>query len=477
MAKPAPSRVAAALDYLERLKSQAAEFGGGVVENLADRARSVGGLAYEALATDPNMGRMTTAEFSEAASRPTPRLDQAAQDLGTIGRAIVTQPLKTGQAIVQGEIDRAQEATTSPRAAGKYAGSFIDPMRIAAALRKGGTMRRDIFVGESSKTWNAKAAQLAEEMEAANIDPKIIWEKTGTFRSPDGKLRQEISDENAYLRQEQDIGAVINEKKAKIAEINQRVKQLRENTKTQPDLFPREFNRSVRELSETKKPLLEDIQGNYGLDFGKTGYLGSRARLAMHHPEAFEAYPELGQRLIVRRDQPLGANTRGQYSSVDNRIDIGSTLRDKPHDASSTALHELQHAIQQQEGFARGGSPLQFTTKLDEDFIALKDDLSNALVGNSSSSIHEILGNIDLIDRSKLNAIAKKHGIDSPDAIVTTLKVMQNKATPQEQYRRLAGEAEARAVQKRVDYDPYLRRKTFPLESYDVPINELIIKR
>ena len=136
MPRHSPSKVAAALDYLERLKSQATEFGGGVAGNLADRARSVGGLAYEALTSDPNMGRMTTAEFSEAASRPTPRLDQAAQDFGTISKAIVTQPIQTGQAIVQGEIDRAQEATTSPRAAGEYAGSFIDPMRIAAALRK-----------------------------------------------------------------------------------------------------------------------------------------------------------------------------------------------------------------------------------------------------------------------------------------------------------------------------------------------------
>ena len=127
MAKPAPSRVAAALDYLERLKSQAAEFGGGVVENLADRARDVGGLAYEGL-----LHRLY-------ANSPTPRIAQAAQDFGTIGRAIVTQPIQTGKAIVQGEIDRAQEATTSPRAAGEYAGSFIDPMRIAAALRKGGT--------------------------------------------------------------------------------------------------------------------------------------------------------------------------------------------------------------------------------------------------------------------------------------------------------------------------------------------------
>lgn len=163
MPRPAPSRVAAALDYLERLKSQAAEFGGGVVENLADRARSVGGLAYEALTTDPNMGRMTTAEYAQAASRPTPRLDQAAQDLETIGRAIVTQPIQTGKAIVRGEIDRAQEATTSPRAAGEYAGSFIDPMRIAAALRRTApVLELDVYHGTPHRFPATEANPLGE---------------------------------------------------------------------------------------------------------------------------------------------------------------------------------------------------------------------------------------------------------------------------------------------------------------------------
>lgn len=131
MPRPAPSRVAAALNYLERLKNQAAEFGGGVVENLADRARSAGELAYEALATDPNMGRMTTAEFAQAADRPTPRLDEAARQVGALGRAIITQPVETGKAIVQGEVERAREAMSSPRAAGQYAGSFINPVRMA----------------------------------------------------------------------------------------------------------------------------------------------------------------------------------------------------------------------------------------------------------------------------------------------------------------------------------------------------------
>jgi len=138
MAKKAePSRVAAALQYLQQMRDRAADFGGGVVDTLADRARDVGGLAYEAFTSDPNIGRMTTAEYAQAADRPTPRLDQAAQDLGTIGKAIVTQPVQTGKALVQGEVERARQAMTSPRAAGEYAGSMVDPMRLAAALRHG----------------------------------------------------------------------------------------------------------------------------------------------------------------------------------------------------------------------------------------------------------------------------------------------------------------------------------------------------
>jgi hypothetical protein len=158
-----PSRVAAALQYLQQMRDRAADFGGGVVENLADRARSVGGLAYEALATDPNMGRMTTAEYAQAADRPTPRLDQAAQDLGTIGKAIVTQPVQTGKALVQGEVERARQAMTSPRAAGEYAGSMVDPMRIAAALRKTAPIAElDVYHGTPHRFPATEANPLGE---------------------------------------------------------------------------------------------------------------------------------------------------------------------------------------------------------------------------------------------------------------------------------------------------------------------------
>jgi len=170
MAKPAPSRVAAALQYLQQMRDRAAEFGGGVVDTLADRARNAGELAYEALATDPNIGRMTTAEFSDyAANRPaTPRLSQAAQDLGTIGRAIVTQPVETGKAIVQGEIERARGAMESPRAMGQYAGEFVNPLRLAAALRRAPMLELDVYHGTPHRFEPTEANPLGE-LDASKI--------------------------------------------------------------------------------------------------------------------------------------------------------------------------------------------------------------------------------------------------------------------------------------------------------------------
>jgi len=183
MAKKAePSRVAAALQYLQQMRDRAADFGGGVVDTLADRARDVGGLAYEAFTSDPNIGRMTTAEYAQAADRPTPRLDQAAQDLGTIGKAIVTQPVQTGKALVQGEVERARQAMTSSRAAGEYAGSMVDPMRIAAALRK---MPEVSAIAEYDPRFDKRVKE-RERLQA--LAPKV--ESRGTVNAPEVSITE-----------------------------------------------------------------------------------------------------------------------------------------------------------------------------------------------------------------------------------------------------------------------------------------------
>jgi hypothetical protein len=175
----APSRIAAALDYLGRLKAQAdqanaqtqlqtanvaRDFAGGVGQNLANRARDLGQLGYEAFTSAPATPQ-TTAEFAESASQrqPTPTLDATAQGLGQIGKALVTDPVGAGKAIIGGEINRARSAASSPAAAGEYAGGFIDPMRIAKALRRAAPIfELDAYHGTPHRFPATEANELGE---------------------------------------------------------------------------------------------------------------------------------------------------------------------------------------------------------------------------------------------------------------------------------------------------------------------------
>jgi hypothetical protein len=45
-----------------------------------------------------------------------------------------------------------------------------------------------------------------------------------------------------------------------------------------------------------------------------------------------------------------------------------------------------------------------------------------------------------------------------------------------QKYPRLAGEVEARAVQRRIDYTPARRAATFPPDDYDVPMDQQIVR-
>jgi hypothetical protein len=63
---------------------------------------------------------------------------------------------------VQGEVDRARQAMTSPRAAGEYAGSMVDPLRLASALRRGPMQELDVYHGTPHKYASTEANPLGE---------------------------------------------------------------------------------------------------------------------------------------------------------------------------------------------------------------------------------------------------------------------------------------------------------------------------
>jgi hypothetical protein len=57
-----------------------------------------------------------------------------------------------------------------------------------------------IFIGRGARGWNKAANAVAQKMAKQGATPDEIWQQTGNFKAPDGKWRQEISDQAAQHR-------------------------------------------------------------------------------------------------------------------------------------------------------------------------------------------------------------------------------------------------------------------------------------
>jgi len=102
---------------------------------------------------------------------------------------------------------------------------------------------------------------------------------------------------------------------------------------------------------------------------------------ALNHPELFKAYPQLKNvRIFKRLMQP---HQLAAFAREENIIMVNSTLSEDV--VLSTLMHEIQHWIQREEGFARGAQPsivhvvenFEKVSKFvkDRGSIPLKDDL------------------------------------------------------------------------------------------------------
>ena len=78
------------------------------------------------------------------------------------------------------------------------------------------------------------------------------------------------------------------------------------------------------------------------------GQPGAPAGQVLQHPELSAAYPDVMQTPVYERP---GAESS---SFKQGRIDLGTAGTSTPR---QTMLHEMQHTIQEKEGFAPGGSP------------------------------------------------------------------------------------------------------------------------
>lgn len=164
------------------------------------------------------------------------------------------------------------------------------------------------------------------------------------------------------------------------------------------------------------------------------------------HKGLYAAYPDLENTGIRYRDFPDGYDdVGGSYARKTDEIVLNSRYRDFANDGvmHSFMLHEAQHRAQAKEGYARGGNYMQFTP---EEIAAERARLMAVPEGNGWTSVGNTSG--DMSDREVGHSL----------------------------YRRLAGEAEARLVQKRMDMTPDERRARPPWLDYDVPESQQIVR-
>tara|TARA_R110002126_G_scaffold74322_1_gene185424 strand:- start:30 stop:1232 length:1203 start_codon:yes stop_codon:yes gene_type:complete len=300
------------------------------------------------------------------------------------------------------------------------------------------------FIGQMAKTFNKRALTLAKEMTSKGASRDDVWKATGslgspTFKDVDGKWKQEISDDAYQYVEPTSLNSSIG---GMPDSLSSQLDMMRNASDKELDFFTQlvDYKGSP---SQYQAESLKNIYGEMN-DITKGKFLSGHVNI---HPQFSSAYPDIDLSEVQYR------NTVGFNDSVKGSFDQdtgNSILKANDPEARSTMAHERQHYIQEQEDFARGGSAVgpfqsgQFKQLMSQMVERLKNNPANKDV-----SIEDI------------HAHARRL-VNSPDERVKA-------------YKNLAGEAEARNVQKRLDYTMDERINSAPWETRDVLEKDLTV--
>jgi hypothetical protein len=186
---------------------------------------------------------------------------------------------------------------------------------------------------------------------------------------------------------------------------------------------------------------------------GMNPQAGAYLRFVIDAAELFKAYPSLNK---VRFEFYDGEkrDAKGSWDKGTNTISVNRLQSEE--EVRSTIIHEIQHAIQEQEGFAKGGNQQMFEKEL-EIFQKEYDEIYS-----KRESLNPTSKEFDIVDK-RLNELSD---------------ILHNpNTTPFAKYKRLAGEVESRNAEKRATMTPEERKAKMLAETEDVAREQQIIIR
>jgi hypothetical protein len=210
------------------------------------------------------------------------------------------------------------------------------------------------FAGPGSKTADLSKLDVAIELEESGTSNETIRQRTGWHKGVDGNWRYEISDDQATWNPE--ISAV---------------------------------GLSVASVLDTQKT-----------DFDTGSRRPWTVGEVLNHQMLFAAYPSLSDIEIVSLPEDTSHN--GRWIEQLNRIELRVT---DENDMLSTLMHELQHAIQSKEEFARGGNAdVEFTNSIKRALTEVADFRAEVVEGWKYR-------NKDKIEEAKRTAEIARYGL------------------------------------------------------------------
>ena len=235
------------------------------------------------------------------------------------------------------------------------------------------------MAGKKPKIVNYSNLATAKEMENNGADSETIRQNTGWFKGYDGKWRFEIDDS--------EIEIATNGRFSRNPDIS-RYAELIDKVYFKND-FTSEEESELRELD--KKLEGKSVEPEYLGDLIK-------------HDKLFEAYPQLKEISVY-----FAKNTKGELAAYHpglKEIALDHKLKIRPDELKSTLIHEIQHAIQDIEGFAEGSS-IEYWDNAD---VSKMHDKSSYDLYKSTS------GEVEARDASKrMNLTAEERKNTRPD--------------------------------------------------------------
>lgn len=322
---------------------------------------------------------------------------------------------------------------------------------------------------------------LAKKMKAAGKTPREIKDASGWELGSDLKWKYEIPD----IKTKTSVNInTFNEAVRARQEID-RLNKEQDNTTDRYELleslenlykelghgqYNRDFNKQVNDaLKANDKSLLPPGNLSKAIDrFSSPDYnhtTTAKLRSVVEGP-VIEAYPQMKD---VTISFEKGMQGYASWNPETKHISISDKLRYDDETIMSAIIHEVQHAVQDFEGFAKGGNVQQFKQFDVEESVLLKNYIDGKQGKDAFLNDPDVSSLIEELDLGVVkNIITQFNKADIKE-------ILRNKNLDAiEQYKRLAGEVEARNAQTRAGYTDEQRRKTLLSESQDIATEDQI---